>query len=73
MSADERAYWDVYSDDPIMHARFAKLGIEPYYEQGPGKRYRLPANQLTIRRPPKVSQEERNERARRLKAWRTAK
>lgn len=51
MTADNRSEWEAYTDDPVMQRRFESIGAELIAEvYGGGKRYRLRANQILLRR-----------------------
>lgn len=60
MVADDRSAWHAYSDDPVMQRRLESVGaVLVKVERGGGKHYRLTANQITLRKPPKPMSEER--------------
>lgn len=60
MVADNRAMWNVYSDDPVMQRKLERIGaVVIKTETHGGKHYELPANQVSFRRPPKPMSKER--------------
>jgi hypothetical protein len=69
LTASNREIWEVFSDDLVMMAKFERLGIEFYREeQGGGRYYRIPANQVTVRKKREMSDEQREELSRRARA-----
>jgi len=66
MTADDRGTWEVFSDDPVMIARLDKITTAVREVEG-GKFYRLPANQVTLRKPKKpLTDKQRQKLAERL-------
>ena len=63
MSADDRSAWTIFSDDPVMQRRFEAVGATLTQERGGAKWYTLPANQISLRNPSKLTEEQRQERA----------
>ena len=59
MTADNRDTWHIFSDDPVMQRRFESIGATLTKERGGSKWYTLPANQISLRNPPKPMSEER--------------
>lgn len=61
MTADDRDTWSVFSDDPVMQRRLESIGatLVKVGSNGVSKFYTLPANQITLRQPPKPMSEER--------------
>lgn len=61
MAADDRTVWEVFSDDPVMQRKLESVGAMPVKttRDGQGKFYRLPANQLTFRKPSALTDEQR--------------
>ena len=52
MVGDDHGEWDVFTDDPFWVARLDKIATA-YRVNGEGKWYKIPANQVTIKAPPK--------------------
>ena len=61
MTASDRSFWEVYSDDPVMQKRLEKVGatLVRVNKDGIGRHYTLSTNQVTIRKPIKPMSEER--------------
>jgi len=59
MNADDRSTWAIFSDDPVMQRRFEAIGATLIETRGGAKWYTLPANQISLRNPPKPMSEER--------------
>jgi len=59
MTADNRDEYQVFSDDPIMQRRIEAVGEKLVKANGTAKFYTLPANQISLRNPPKPMSEER--------------
>jgi len=75
MTADDRDTWHVYSDDPVMQRRLESVGavLVRTTGDGNGKEYTLPANQLSLRKPPKpLSEERKAQLAMRMRSMRAA-
>jgi hypothetical protein len=71
MTADNRDEWIVTSDDPIMCRRFEAIGATFVRAIGQLREYTIPANQISLRNPPKpMSEERRAELAMQLRAAR---
>lgn len=72
MSADNRATWHVYSDDPVMMRRLESVGAT--FVRGDsfgGKHYTLRADQILIRKGKRaLSEDTRVQLAERLRALR---
>lgn len=49
MTGDNHDSWTVYSDDPYWQRRIEKLGV-PFEVCGAGRRYRLTADQVLLRK-----------------------
>ncbi len=76
MSAFDRNFWHVYSDDPVMQRRLESIGakIVRVASDGIGKHYELPANQVTLKKPPKpMSDERKAQLGQRLREMRAAR
>lgn len=60
MVADDRSYWEVFSDDEVMQARLEKVGAELIRtaSSGEGKFYRLRTDQVHIRKGKRQYSEE---------------
>lgn len=67
MTADNRDMWHVFSDDPVMQRRFEAIGATLTRERGTSKWYTLPANQVSLRNPSKLTEEQRQELSRRAR------
>ena len=52
MTGDDHGTWDVFTDDPFWIARLDKIATA-YKVNGEGRWYKIPANQVTIKAPPK--------------------
>jgi len=50
--ADDRGMWHVFSDDPVMIRRLDKIATATQIV-GQGKQYKLQANQVILRKPPR--------------------
>jgi hypothetical protein len=59
MTADNRGEWIITSDDPVMCRRFEAIGAVLVRTVGQLREYTLPANQISLRNPPKPMSEER--------------
>ena len=59
MTADDRSVWAIYSDDQVMQRRLESIGATLVKNEGAGKHYTLPANQVTLRKPKKPMPEAR--------------
>lgn len=59
MTADNRNEWIVTSDDPVMCRRFEAIGAVLVRTIGQLREYTIPANQISLRNPPKPMSEER--------------
>ncbi len=71
MTADNRDEWIVTSDDPVMQRRFEAIGATFVRAIGQLREYTIPANQISLRNPPKpMSEERRAELAMQLRAAR---
>ncbi len=69
--ADNRAMWEIYTDDPVWQARLQKLGIEPFKTIGEGMWCTVPAAQVAIRKAKrKLTEAESARLAERLSASR---
>jgi hypothetical protein len=72
MTATERESgigWEVYCDDPVMIRKFSSIGLELVKDlgDGKGKVFRLPLDQITLRKKRIITDEQRqdlSERAR---------
>lgn len=71
MTGDNRKEWIVFSDDPVWIRKLDKLATG--IDVGKGREYRLQANQVSLRNPRKLSEEQRQALAERLNLMRTAK
>lgn len=70
MTADDRGMWEVFSDDPVMQRKLESVGailVRPA-SSGDGKFYRLPANQVSFRKPSALTDEQRAVMSARAKA-----
>lgn len=67
MTADNRDTWHIFSDDPVMQRRFESIGATLTKERGGSKWYTLPANQISLRNPSKLTEEQREELSRRAR------
>lgn len=67
--AADRGTVHIYSDDPVLQRRIEAVGATLVREEPDrcGKHYTLPANQLSLRMPPKPATEEQRERGRALR------
>lgn len=64
MAGDDHDTWIMYSDDPYWQRRIEKLGIQPFEARGAGRKYRLRAEHVLIRRgKPAISEQTRQARA----------
>jgi hypothetical protein len=63
MSAADRSLWHIGSDDPIMQRRFEAVGATLVRERGGWKEYTIPANQISLRKPSQLTDEQRQARA----------
>jgi len=59
MTADNRNEWVITSDDPVTCRRFEAIGAVLVRTVGQLREYTLPANQISLRNPPKPMSEER--------------
>lgn len=59
MTADNRNEWVITSDDPVMCRRFEAIGAKFIRAVGQLREYTIPANQISLRNPPKPMSEER--------------
>lgn len=67
MTASNREEWEVFTDDPYWQRRIEGLDIQPFEVRGTGRRYRLRADQILIRKgKPAISEQTRQARAARL-------
>ena len=67
MAGDDHDTWIVYTDDPYWQRRVERLGIQPFEVRGAGRKYRLHADQVLIRKgKPAISEQTRQARAARL-------
>lgn len=62
--AADRGTVHIYSDDPVLQRRIEAVGATLVREEPDrcGKHYTLPANQLTLRKPPSAAQIESGRR-----------
>ena len=67
MTADNRNEWVITSDDPIMCRRFEAIGAKFIRAVGQLREYTLPANQISLRNPSKLTPEQREELAERAR------
>ena len=73
MCADDRSLWAIGTDDPVMARRFEAVGATLIKVRGTWREYTLPANQISLRKPSKLTEEQRkalSERARKTLATR---
>lgn len=76
MTADDRNTWYVYTDDVVIQRRLESIGAKlvSVASDGIGKHYELPANQLTLKKPPKpMSDERKAQLGQRLREMRAAR
>lgn len=67
-NASDRTIWYVYSDDAVRQRQMEKLGLELVKEEASGgKHYRLPDNQLTLRRKRVLTEKQRQKLSERAK------
>ena len=52
MTGDDHGTWDVFPDDPFWISRLDKIATA-WKVNGEGRWYKIPANQVTIKAPPK--------------------
>lgn len=67
MSADDRSFWHIASNDVVMQRRVEKVGATLVKQRGDTKFYTLPANQVSFRNKSALTDEQRaamSERAR---------
>lgn len=67
MMAEDRSVWSIGSDDPVWQGRFEAIGAKLVSQRGEWKEYTLPANQISLRNPSKLTPEQREERAERAR------
>lgn len=67
MMADDRSTWSIGSDDVVWQARFEAIGATLVSQVGEWKEYTLPANQISLRNPSKLTDAQREERAERAR------
>ena len=70
MTADNRAVWEITSDDPVMLRRLEAVGATLVRQRGETRWYTLPAEQVTIRRRRELTDEQRAVLSERAKAMR---
>ena len=59
MCADNRSMWAIGTDDAYWQRRFEAVGATLTKVRGEWREYTLPANQISLRNPPKPMSEER--------------
>lgn len=67
MTADNRDEWVITSDDPVMQRRFEAIGAKLTRTIGQMREYTIPANQISLRKPSKLTDEQRQEMAERAR------
>lgn len=67
MTADNRDEWVITSDDPVMCRRFEAIGAKLTRAVGQLREYTLPANQISLRNPSKLTDAQREELAERAR------
>ena len=67
MTADNRGEWVITSDDPVMCRRFEAIGAVLVRTVGQLREYTLPANQISLRNPSKLTDAQREELAERAR------
>lgn len=75
MTGDDHSMWHVFTDDPYWVRRLERVGATLVRETATGREYRLPANQLSIRKPStrrEMSESEKQALVERLQAGRVA-
>ena len=63
MMAEDRSTWTIGTDDPVWQRRFEAVGATLTKARGEWREYMLPANQLSLRNPSKLTDEQRAARA----------
>lgn len=63
MAANDRSTWLVGTDDAYWQRRFEAIGATLIEARGEWREYTLPANQVSLRNPSKLTGEQRQERA----------
>lgn len=67
MTGDDHNTWIIFTDDPYWVRRMERVGAELVAEVGKGRQYRLPANQVSVRKARKpLTAEQKAEIAARL-------
>jgi hypothetical protein len=61
IDAFDRSICHIYSSDPVYQRKLEKIGATVISENDWGKKYTLPANQLTLRKARKPMAEEQKE------------
>ena len=75
MTGDDHSQWIIFTDDRYWVRRMERVGAELIAEVGKGRQYRLPANQVSVRVPPKprkMTTEQKRKLVERLQAGRDA-
>lgn len=67
MTADDRDVWNIGSDDPVMIRRIEAVGATFVRSRGEWREYTLPANQISLRNPSKLTDAQREELAERAR------
>lgn len=62
MMGDEHGTWEVFTDDPMWVSRLDKIATA-YKTNGEGKWYKIPANQIVIRKPTSEARKEASRKA----------
>lgn len=67
MCADDRSAWTIGTDDGYWQRRFEAIGATLTRVRGEWREYTLPANQISLRNPSKLTEEQREELSRRAR------
>ena len=67
MCADDRSLWAIGTDDPVMARRFEAVGATLTKVRGDWREYTLPANQISLRNPSRLTEEQREKLAQRAR------
>jgi len=67
MCADDRSMWAIGTDDAYWQRRFEAVGAALTKVRGDWREYTLPANQISLRKPSKLTEEQREKLAQRAR------
>ena len=67
MCADDRSMWAIGTDDAYWQRRFEAVGAALTKVRGDWREYTLPANQISLRNPSRLTEEQREKLAQRAR------